>query len=343
MTPHITVVVSAFNSEAWLRECLKQLRNQTVIELCEVVVIDSGSDQDAGAVCQEFAKFFPNLLYERTARETLYAAWNRGLAKARGEYFVNVNTDDALAPDALECFVRAMEEDPDAALAYADCVWSPTPNASYPWPDSWKRVRYELYAGEMALFYCFTSCTQFWRTSALKCLGGFDPEFKAAGDYEILCRMVSQGMKAMHIPRPLSAFYQNPNGLSQMSSSANDEFLRTRALFRNEVKLSQLYGIDESNAGDVRGAHLRIAVRALKPRVPWHDAPVAEVDYAIHNLLAAATTLPSSSVRSRLLRRAAFMVSQGALGNKACEKQAKMLLSPIITRLLNGKPLPRKL
>ena len=343
MTPHITIVVSAFNSEALLRECLQQLRKQTVINLCEVVVIDSGSDQDEAGVCREFSKFLLNLFYERTPKETLYAAWNRGLSKARGQYFVNVNTDDALAPDALECFVRAMDEDSDAALAHADCVWSPTPNAPYPWPDSWKRVRYEPYAGEIALFYCFTSCTQFWRTSALKSLGGFDPEFKAAGDYEVLCRMVSQGMKALHIPRPLSAFYQNPNGLSQNSSSANDEFLRARALFRKEAKLSQFYSIDESNAGDARGAHLRIAVRALKPRVPWHDAPVAEVDYAIDNLLAAATTFPSSSVRSKLLKRVAFMVSKGALGNKACEQQAKMLLSPIIMRLLNGKPLPRKL
>jgi hypothetical protein len=343
MNPHVSVVISTFNSDRLLRACLHQLSNQTVLNLCEVIVIDSGSEQDEASVCRELISSFPRLIYERTPKETLYAAWNRALSKARGQYFVNVNTDDALAPDALECFVRAMEEVPDAALAYADCVWSPTPNAPYPWPDTWKRVRSEPYAAEMALFYCFTSCTQFWRTSALKSLGGFDPKFKAAGDYEVLCRMVSQGMKALHIPRPLSAFYQNPNGLSQVSSSANDEFLRARALFRKEAKLSQLYSIDESNAGDVRGAHLGIAIRALKPRVPWHDAPVAEVDYAIDSILAAATTLPSSSVRSRLLKRAAFMVSQGALGNKACEQQAKMLLSPIIMRLLNGKPLPRKL
>jgi hypothetical protein len=343
MNPHISVVVSAFNSENWLRACLQQLVSQTVIDRCEIVVIDSGSQEDEAGVCREFATLLPNLIYERTARETLYAAWNRGLSKARGHYFVNVNTDDALAPDALECFVRAMDEDSNAALAYADCVWSPMPNAPYPWPDSWKRVRYESYAAEMALFYCFTSCTQFWRIAELKRLGGFDPEFKAAGDYEVLCRMVSQGMKALHIPRPLSAFYQNPNGLSQMSSTANDEFLRTRVRFRKEVKLSRLYSVNESGAGDVRGAHLRIAVRSLKPRVPWHDAPVAEVDYAIDNLLAAAMTLSSSSIRSKLLKRAAFMVSQGASGNKACDQQAKMLLSPLGTRLLNGKPLPSKL
>lgn len=343
MHPRVSIVVSAFNSENCLRKCLQQLLDQSAINLCEVLIIDSGSEQNEGAVCREFSKFLPNLIYERTARETLYAAWNRGLSKARGEYFVNVNTDDALSPDALECFSDTMDRHPNAALAYADCVWPPVPNAQFPWFDSWKTVSYEPYRAETTLFYCFTACTQFWRTSALKRLVGFDPEFKAAGDYEILCRMISQGMKALHIPRSLSAFYKNPKGLSQMSSSANDEFLRTRARFRREVKLSQLYSINESDAGDVRGAHLRIAVRALKPRVPWHDASVAEVDYAIDNLLAAAMTLSPSSLRSKLLKRAAFMVSQGALGNKACERQAKMLLSPIFMRLLNGKPLPQTL
>ena len=341
MNPNVSIVISTFNSESWLRACLQQLSSQTIIEKCEIIVIDSGSEQNESYVCRELLSVLSCLAYERTARETLYAAWNRGLAKARGRYFVNVNTDDALAPDALECFVRAMDNNLDVALAYADCVWSPTPNASPPWPDSWKRVRYTPYAAEMALFYCFTSCTQFWRTSALKGLGGFDPELKAAGDFEILGRVVSCGMKALHIPRPLTAFYQNTKGISQASSAANDEFLSVRSRFRREVDLAKVFPVNMSDQIDRRGAHLTLALRSLKAHIPWHDEPVPDVDYAVENLLAAAGL--SSSLRGALLKLSASMVARGALGNAVCHKVARLLLSPAGLFLLHGKPLAAKL
>jgi GT2 family glycosyltransferase len=339
MDPRITVVVSTFNSEAWLRECLQQLCKQTAIDLCETVVIDSGSDQDEAGVCREFSKFLPNLIYERTARETLYAAWNRGLSKARGHYFVNVNTDDALAPDAIECFVRAMDEDPDAALAYADCVWSPTPNAPYPWPDAWRKVFYESFRTDTALFYCFTACTQFWRSSALKNLGGFDSGLTAAGDYEALCRITNKGFKAVHIPRVLSAFYQNPRGLSQVSTASNEEFLGVRRRFRDQVDLSKIFPVDAAETRTRRGAHLSLAMRALNPRIPWHETPLPDVDYATRNLQDAADH--SKAIRSVFLRWTASMLARGHRGNIVCKKISQLLLSRLGVLLLHGKRLPR--
>ena len=121
--PVVSVVISTYNTSALLRECLKALRFQSALAKLEIIVVDSGSEQAEQEVCRQEAGHFPRLTYERTERESLYAAWNRGLAKARGKYFVNVNTDDALAPDALEFFVRAMDNNLGVALAYADCVW----------------------------------------------------------------------------------------------------------------------------------------------------------------------------------------------------------------------------
>lgn len=337
--PVVSVVISTYNAFALLRECLKALRFQSALAKLEIIVMDSGSEQAEQEVCRQEAGHFPRFTYERTERESLYAAWNRGLVKARGQYFVNVNTDDALAPDALECFVRAMDEDSDAALAYADCVWSPTPNASYPWPDSWKRVRYEPYAGEMALFYCFTSCTQFWRTSALKSLGGFDPSLRAVGDYEALCRMVYKGMRAVHIPRILSAFYQNPHGLSQKSPAANEEFLRVRGRFRDQVDLSKIFPVDAADTRSRRGAHLSLAMRALDPRIPWHETPHPDVDYATRNLQDAANH--SKPLRSMLLRWTASMLPTGHQGSILCKKISQLLLSRFGLLLLHGKRPPR--
>ena len=335
MTPLISIVISSCNSEELLRVALDQLLNQSLINDCEIIVIDSGSVQNEQSVCKEFSNSFRNLNYERTPNEFLYKAWNRGLAKARGQYFVNVNTDDALAPDAIECFVRALEEKSCAALAYADCVWSPVPNAPYPWPDSWKHVRYKPCAAEEVIFYCFTSCTQFWRTSALKSLGGFDPSLRAVGDYEALCRMVNKGMRAVHIPRIL---YQNPHGLSQKSTAANEEFLRVRGRFRDQVDLSKIFPVDAADTRSRRGAHLSLAMRALDPRIPWHETPHPDVDYATRNLHDAANH--SKPLRSMLLRWTASMLARGHQGSILCKKISQLLLSRFGLLLLHGKRLP---
>lgn len=340
-SPRVSVVISTYNSADLLKICLGRLECQTVLEQCEVIVIDSGSEHNEYEVCQQASKSFPRLVYERTDKETLYSAWNRALSKARGDYFVNVNTDDALAPDALESFLQALDNDHDAVLAYADCVWSPVPNGSYPWPDTWYRVRYEPYRADAALFYCFTACIQFWRISALKNLGGFEPGLRAVGDYEALCRMVNNGMKAVHIPRPLSAFYQNPQGLSQISTAANEEFLKVRERFRKEIDLSKIFQIDTSKCRARRGAYLSLAVRALDVRIPWIPTPAPDVDYAIHNLQAAADQ--SCTFRSMLLKWTASLLARGSQGNPVCKSIAQLLLSQLGVILLHGRRFPRVL
>jgi GT2 family glycosyltransferase len=340
MAPRISVVISAFNSEVFLRACLQHLRNQTAINQCEVLVIDSGSDQDEAGVCSEFASEFAHLIYERTARETLYAAWNRGLSRARGEYFMNVNTDDALAPDAVEVFAQTMDKHPDAALAYADCVWSPLPNAKHPWSDSWKHVCYEPYNAEAALFYCFTSCCQFWRVSDLRSLGGFDPSLTAVGDYEALCRMVNNGMRAIHIPQILSAFYQNPAGLSQKSSAANDEFLRVRERFRQSVNLSKIFKIDTAHKDDRRGAHLALAARSYSVCIPWHVVSQPDLEYASVNFASAASL--AGPFRSWVIKIAAILAWL-SIRLKAKKRLSTLLLSPSVLAVLNGGRLPQRL
>ena len=66
----------------------------------------------------------PNIKYIRTEeRETVYKAWNRGIKAASGQYIANANTDDQYRLDALEKMARALDENPDKVLVYANQVW----------------------------------------------------------------------------------------------------------------------------------------------------------------------------------------------------------------------------
>lgn len=275
-----TVAISTCNSAGYLRACLEQLLGQSLRESFEVIVIDSGSDEDERSVCAAYEGKFPRLVYERTARETLYAAWNRALAMAGGRYFVNVNTDDALHPQALAVLAGALDHDDAAALAYGDWMWAIVPNATYPWDPGFRRCVHSEYHPTMPLFYAYTGCLQFWRTDKLRELGGFNAGYRAAGDYDVLCRMALRRWHAVYVPMAVSAFYQNPGGLSRSSGTSIKEFTGIRDRFRGEVTIGDLYEVDPGDAAACARAWTDLGRRALALHIPWSEEATPEPEFA---------------------------------------------------------------
>jgi glycosyltransferase involved in cell wall biosynthesis len=87
--PLVSAIVSTYNAERFMRGCLADLAAQTIADRLEIIVVDTGSPQNEGAVVREFQQHYHNIVYIRTAqRESLYAAWNRGIQAARGKYIL---------------------------------------------------------------------------------------------------------------------------------------------------------------------------------------------------------------------------------------------------------------
>ncbi len=103
----VSAIVSTYNSERFIRGCLEDLECQTIADRLEIVVVNSGSQQNEEAVIREFQEKYSNIKYIKTdQRETVYAAWNRGIQAATGKYITNANTDDRHRKDALEVMVK---------------------------------------------------------------------------------------------------------------------------------------------------------------------------------------------------------------------------------------------
>ncbi|MBU1863539.1 MAG: glycosyltransferase, partial [Candidatus Omnitrophica bacterium] len=98
----ISAIVSAYKSERFMRGKLVDLLKQTIGRQLEIIVVDSHSPENEGAIVREFMKSHSNIKYIRTkSRESVYQAWNRGIQAASGMYITNANTDDRLRPDAF--------------------------------------------------------------------------------------------------------------------------------------------------------------------------------------------------------------------------------------------------
>ncbi len=212
--PLVSAIVSAYNSERFMRGCLEDLTGQTLFASgqLEIIVVDAASPQNEGAIVRELQAQFPNIIYLRTEqRETIYAAWNRGAQAARGRYLTSANTDDRHRPDALAIMAGYLEEHPETALVYADQLVSEIPNDTFAETQAAFRWDWPQYSYAELERRCIVGPQPLWRRSLHETHGLFLPELHSAGDYEFWLR-IGKKENFYRLPEILGVYYQNPHG-----------------------------------------------------------------------------------------------------------------------------------
>ena len=98
----------------------------------EILIIDSGSEQQECKIVEEFQNADQSILYFRTdKRESLYKSWNRAIGKARGQYLTNANTDDRHDRKCLEILAQELDDKPDVDLVYGNLYKSLKSNEDF--------------------------------------------------------------------------------------------------------------------------------------------------------------------------------------------------------------------
>jgi glycosyltransferase involved in cell wall biosynthesis/ADP-heptose:LPS heptosyltransferase len=209
----VSAIVSTYNSEHFIRGCLEDLENQTIADRLEIIVVNSGSQQNEEAIIKEFQRKYDNIKYIRTDhRETIYRVWNRAIEAASGEYITNANTDDRRRKDALEIMSRALMASHDVALVYGDQIVTDTPNPTFENHHVVEMAKRPEFRRQRLLFGCCVGSQPMWRKSLHSEFGYFDESLMCAGDWDFWLR-ISQRYEFKHIPEFLGLYYYNPDGI----------------------------------------------------------------------------------------------------------------------------------
>lgn len=106
----ISVIVAAYNIGEYLPRCLDSLLAQSYRKL-EIIVVDDGSGDDTGAVCDRYAGEHERIkVIHQHRNEGPSGARNKGLAIAKGDYIGYVDGDDWVEPEMYAAMLRACEE-----------------------------------------------------------------------------------------------------------------------------------------------------------------------------------------------------------------------------------------
>ncbi len=101
----ISIIVPMYNSECYLKECLSSVLKQTEHDF-ELLLVDDGSVDSTCAICKEFMRGDSRIHLYVQRHRGVSAARNAALDAARGEYIFFLDSDDAIAPDALEVLLE---------------------------------------------------------------------------------------------------------------------------------------------------------------------------------------------------------------------------------------------
>lgn len=112
----ISVIIPVYNVEKYLSACIKSILNQTHRNL-ELILIDDGSKDNSGQICDEFAKKDSRIRVIHQENGGVSVARNKGVDISEGDYIAFVDSDDFVAPNMYESLLKAIKRtDADMAL-----------------------------------------------------------------------------------------------------------------------------------------------------------------------------------------------------------------------------------
>lgn len=197
--PRFSVVTPVFETPgAILRDTLRSVQRQSFGDWEMCVVDDASRDPGVRPLLESAAARDQRIkLQFRPANGGIVASSNDALAMAEGEFIVLLDHDDKLHPDALRLVDRAIGDDLAVDYVYTDedkidekgrhlspflkPDWSP------------ERMRTQMYTCHLSVL----------RRSLVEEVGGFDPDFEGAQDWDLVLKITERARAVLHVPRVL--------------------------------------------------------------------------------------------------------------------------------------------
>ncbi len=182
MASLLTIIVPAYNVEAYIGQCLQSLINQSLMNH-KVVIVNDGSTDGTEEVCLEYKERYPDLItYIRQENQGLGEARNVGMRYVDTPYLSFLDSDDWLNSGYVETFARLVEEADEAPDLVFTLPWiyDEANHRITPWMDKPRydqifqmkgdRSRIETNARKTPELYALemNACRKIYRTAFLQ-------------------------------------------------------------------------------------------------------------------------------------------------------------------------------
>lgn len=106
----VSIIIPVYNVELLIRDCIESILNQTYKNI-EIILIDDGSKDKSGLICDEYAKKDDRITIIHKENEGVSVARNIGLDKAKGDYICFIDSDDYISEYMIEHMLKKIEKE----------------------------------------------------------------------------------------------------------------------------------------------------------------------------------------------------------------------------------------
>ncbi len=243
--PKVTVLMSVYNGEKYLREAIDSILNQTFKDF-ESIIINDGSTDSSREIILSYND--PRIrLIDNEKNTGLTHSLNKGLQLAKGEYIARQDADDISLPERLERMTDFLDKNKDVELLGSSFInideKGKELSVSLLNTDD-KEIKNMLLSGNHFGFEMF-------RKRVMEKVGFYREEFRYAQDYDLALR-IAEVSKVANIKEPLYKYRITPNSISTVKRIEQDKYAELARELAREKKTKGSDWLDYMSKRQIR-------------------------------------------------------------------------------------------
>jgi len=212
--PKVSVYIPAYNCSKFIEEAIESVLAQTYTDF-EVVVCNDGSTDSTGELLTSLYGEHKQVHILHEENRGISAATNTAINACRGEYIIQLDSDDILLPQCIEMLVEVLDTT-DYGFVYGDSYLIGAENKNLGPAYSWS-----MYSRFRLLNGMFIHHPRMFRRRDFSRTTGFNETLSNAVDYEFYLSL-SQITTGFHLQTPLYLYRQHASNTSKVNKGHQD-------------------------------------------------------------------------------------------------------------------------
>ena len=234
--PLFSIVLANYNHGKFIRESINSILSQSCKDF-ELIVIDGGSTDESVNIIKEFSSALSWWVSEADTGQS--NAFNKGFAKAKGEYFFWVNADDILLPNTLEYIKQIIVNDANTLWIVGNTVFFNEDGKIMKCAQGPKWNSYIVHNSSLNIY----GPSSIFHHSLYTEVGGFNEKLHYAMDTDLWLRFKEKGFQYERLKQYIWGFRVHTNSKTSHAfrDNPNDEYREERSRISDKYQIKNSF------------------------------------------------------------------------------------------------------